>query len=433
MQSFSPSDLPAHRTFFTEFDKSTEIGTVPTEAVDRVLMRKLKLLLLTKSHVVIAASHLLESEVAHRIILKHPDLISSGAIVSSMKSRHPSTNQFLDEKRNSEGNKNPGFLSSQAAEVASLIDTSGSVVRWKLTQMSDWFRDRLVSDLRNDQSLLQATADRQQLHIPKRIADRLENHSGLSRAEVEKIALEETDRQAIFLINAYSDFLYYLSGARTTDSLGILPQENFLDFTFSELLGRKAGMSDGEIFFKIFIDTIKARTETIFPEEFLDIITVDEALELREIGLQKGFVDGYNSIQLKTKQAISLRDPERLVLILKELDQLENDLKDNFNFELERELTSRARETKQRAAGKAIKTLTTMALPSGLDPSTYKELCVATLELLGRGEAAEAVKKRIQKGQFALEKILEDSKVLDRQPLLDFVSEMNRRYTDKLL
>lgn len=433
MRSYSPTDLPAHRTFFTEFDRDHQLVGVTHEAVDANLLRKLKLLLLTKSHVVIAASHLLESEAAHRLLLDHPDLISSGAIVSSMKERHPSTLQFLEQKRETEGDERPGFLRPAARDVAQLIDSTGSAVRWRLEAMSDWFRDRLVADLRDDGGLLHAAAARQGIALPRDVAAVLEEHEGLSRSTVDSIIANRGAERARFLIRAYTDFLYYLSGARTTDSLGVLPQENFLDFTFSELLGRESGMSEDEVFFKIFIDTVKTKTETIFPEEFLDVLSVQHALELREIALQGGFIRGYNTIQMKTKDAVEVRDPERLVLLLRELDELEAKMHASFSVALDRELSSRAREARQRAAGRTLKTLTSLVYPRLFEPGAYKELCASTLEWMGHSRAVDAIEHRVQRGYASLESVLKRSKILERQPLLEFVSEMSQHYRSRML
>jgi hypothetical protein len=280
MKSYEPHQLPAHRTFFTHFDGGPLLG-VPPEAAELSMLRKLKLLLLTKSHVVVAASQLLESETAHRILLEYPELVTSGAIVSSMKVRHPTTTQFLEEKRDSEGQKRPGFLSPRAADLAGLIDEQGSAVRWSLSSMSGWFRDRLVADLGDDGGLLHAAARRQEIVIPEWVATRFSGAEGLSRETVQAATGQIGDADTARLINSYADFLYYLSGARTTDSMGLLPQENYLDFKFSELLGRPSGMSEDEIFFKIFVDIVKTKTEKVFPAEFLDVITLPYSPGLR--------------------------------------------------------------------------------------------------------------------------------------------------------
>lgn len=73
MDQTKSDQLSPHRVYFTEFDHVTYSQVVWTpndvEEIKRNLNRKLKLLTLTKGHVVIAASHLLKSELAREVIL----------------------------------------------------------------------------------------------------------------------------------------------------------------------------------------------------------------------------------------------------------------------------------------------------------------------------------------------------------------------------
>ena len=103
MKSVNPQELISHRAFFTEFDRYGDPSSWSTEtekeSIRRLLERHLKLLILTKAHVVIAGSQLLESPFAHDLLLQHPKLLLSGAVVPSIKIEHPTTAQFLECKR----------------------------------------------------------------------------------------------------------------------------------------------------------------------------------------------------------------------------------------------------------------------------------------------------------------------------------------------
>ena len=99
MKSVTSEDLAPQRVFFTEFDRYGDPAKWTTgserQAISRMLERKLKLLLLTKAHIIIAASQLLESPFAHDLLLKHPELLTTGAIISSIKLGHESSADFL--------------------------------------------------------------------------------------------------------------------------------------------------------------------------------------------------------------------------------------------------------------------------------------------------------------------------------------------------
>jgi predicted XRE-type DNA-binding protein len=434
MKSVKPDELISHRVFFTEFDRYNTIFHWENNKsdIERLLERKLKLLILTKGHVVVAASQLLESPFAHNFILKHPSLLKSGALISSMKYGHDSTLDFLIDKREEQRNdsKNP-YHTKIAEEVADTIDDIGTCVRWTLEANSTWFRDRLALDLDDPKSLIRATLRHQNVIIPKDFSKLIKECDFLSRGKVESIAKSYGSPDLETIVNTYADFIYYVSGARTTKSEGVLPQENLVDFSISDLLGKKTKLSDSEIFFKIFIDTVKAKTSTIFPMDFLDSISIENAIELRQIAIAKNFIDKYNMIQIKTKEALQIHDSERLVLLMSELEQFESELYFEFSKTLDKELPTRVREKKQRATGKVLHSLASLIIPF-YSPESYKELIVSGLTIAGKDQTSKTLENKINKGLTACESVLENMNILDRQILLDFVDEMKKKYASKM-
>jgi hypothetical protein len=433
MKSVTPEQLSAHRAFFTDFDKHGDPGRISVTphntALATILERKLKLYLLTKAHVVIAGSQLLESPFAHDLLLNNPDLLKSGAIIPSIKIDHPSATDFLAVKRGEviDRPKSP-YHSTRALEVAILIDTAATSVRWPLSAMSDWFRSRLADDLANDQSLLRVALRREGIMPPPGIISEIRSQEGLSRGTVDRIVVEANIPRFRDVMKTYTDFVYYLSGARATNSEGVLPQENLVDFSLSELVGGKTNLSDYQVFFKIFIDIAKARTRTCFPDEFLDAISVADALELRSIALSKRFTATYNSIQERSKAALRLSDPDRFVLLLEELDEFETNLHVEFEAALCRELPARVLEKRQRSAGRVLQAVVSWVIP-GAD---IMEIVVSTLDWMGFDQASNSVSLKIEQGCQALEESLQRMGLLRHQELLGFVDSMKRKYVDRL-
>jgi len=422
--------------FFTEFDRYNQprhsTARKEREPIARALERKLKLLLLTKAHVVVAASQLLESPFAHDLLQRNPILLESRAIVSSMKLGHASTLEFLDFKRNEVlGDEDNPYHSSDAAEVAQLIDDVGTSVRWELSGISNWFRDRLAEDLADDQSLLRVALRREGIIPPPSLAGDIRDQSALSRGAVDKLAAATGVSALRDILKVYADFVYYLSGARTTQSEGVLPQENLVDFSIGELLGGRSRLSEHEVFFKIFIDMVKAKTSTVFPTDFLDSISIADAIELRAVAISKSFTDKYNTIQLRTKEAIQIRDPERLVLLLGELDSFETELYQEFGVALDNELPAEMRQRKQRAAGEVLHSVASVLIP-GYAPEAYRQLVVSGLRWSGWDDAARSVDEQMSRGLAACASALEAMNLLERRILLGFVEQMKRKYQNKM-
>lgn len=434
MKSVEPKELLPHRVFFTEFDRYNSFikWNINKDNIEKQLHRKIKLLILTKGHLIVAASQLLESPFAHDLILKHPKILDSGSLISSMKYGHNATLDFLNEKRKEQEKiiSNP-YHTSKAQEVANAIDSAGTSVRWSISGISTWFRDRLASDIDDSKSLLRVTLNHEGIILPNDLSEKISKQDVLSRGRVEDILKGYNNPHLNDIILAYSDFIYYLSGARTTNSEGILPQENLVDFSVGDLLGNKTKLSDSEIFFKIFIDTVKAKTSTVFPVDFLDAITNEDALELRKIAISKQFVDKYNTIQIKTKEALNIHDPQKLVLLMNELEQFELELFKEFSETFDKELPARIRENKKRAVGNMLHSIASLLIP-GYSPESYKEILVSGLTLAGKNEVANNVNKRVNKGLFAFESLLETMDILDKQILLDFVDVMKKKYVTKL-
>ena len=349
-----------------------------------------------------------------------------------MKLGHESTRQFLEIKRNEavQDAQSPYNL-AQAEDVAQLIDSNGVVVRWPLEAMSDWFRDRLVRDLIDQESLIRLVLEKKGLSFPNHFAEAISGESGLSRARVDDIVSESGDNRLSDFIGKYADFVYYLSGARATESEGVLPQENLIDVSFSDLVGSKVSLSEQEIFFKVFIDTVKAKTSTIFPSDFLDSISIEDALDLRSVASSDEFVRQYNVLQVRTKESIQIRDPDGFVLALQELEEFEIGLYKRFNVALDAELSSRLVESRQKSGLKVLQSLASIAIP-GYGAGDYKDLLVSGLQWTGKYQAAERIDRKVAQGLNACEIALERLDLLESQALLDYLDQLKKKYTEKL-
>ena len=131
----------------------------------------------------------------------------------------------------------------------------------------------------------------------------------LGRNDVYRIAKSTQDKRLWEVLANYADFIYYLSGAKAVDSEGVLPQENLMDFSLSDMAGGKTHLSDMEVFFKMFVDIVKSATHTHFPVEVLDALSVEDTLDLHHVAVNEEFTEKYNRIQEKTKEGLALRDP----------------------------------------------------------------------------------------------------------------------------
>ena len=431
-----PDELWSSRVYLADFDRITysQVAWTP-EDVDQLIInyeRKIKLLLLVKGHIIIPLSHLLESDLAREILGPFPDLFSSDAIVPMLASDASSAQDFLQNKLDMLRESDAEFFrGSEPAEMAGLIDQTAKFVRWNDEEASQWFCERMLDDLENPQSLLRLTFQHNGFKLPQKTRQRLAKKSNFNRNDV-YLAAKALAHPRWGLLSEYADFLNYLSEALTIKSEGILPQENLLDFSLSDLAGGQTNLSEFEVFTKLFIDTVKAVTSAHFPVDFLDTLSIPDALELHEIAVQSEFIEKYNSIQEMTKACLEILDPERLVLTLTELEFYERELHQQFHAALDRELPFHLREQKALSVMEILHTVATLIIPFYGNVDAAKDIIVSGMSFVDRKDIVSQISNRVSSRIDATEKIIDRRGLEDRPIFLDYVDKLKSRYIDYL-
>lgn len=101
------------------------------------------------------------------------------------------------------------------------------------------------------------------------LAKQIQNIKVFSRNAVNAIAGRSDEKAIRLLLPSYADFVYYLAGAVAVRCEGVLPQENLIDFSFTDLVSRKTRLSEQHIFYKILVDLIEFRVQKYLPEDAL--------------------------------------------------------------------------------------------------------------------------------------------------------------------
>ena len=437
MQLVSADSITLSRVYFTEFDRVTysQVAWTPTDvdAIRRNMERKLKLVALLKGHVVIAASHLLESELAQEVLFPHTKLFSKGVIVPALRSEFTGFEGFLDSKL-AEGKESSQYEGDARREMAQMLDEQATLaVKWEVNQTSGWFKTRLLSEMKDEQSLLRSCLREGGSIIPPSLISRIDDFSMLSRQDVYLAAKATGDKKLWHILCEYADFIYYLTGAKAVSSEGLLPQENLLDFSLSDLAGGHTRLSESEVFFKMFVDLIKAATHTYFPLDVLDALSFDDVLDLHCVAVEDRFVEKYNAIQQKTKDGLAIHDPERLVLLMEELEEFERQLHDQYRTAIEKELPRYLRDRKMSKAAKFLNATASLFLSPWGMAAGAKDMVISGLELAGIGRIADTTQDRIQRRIKACSDLLGKAKLEGKPVLLGFVKRLQDRYAKRML
>ncbi len=437
MRFVSPESVKLSRAYFTDLDRVTYSQVAwsedDLEGLRASLMRKLKLLVLVKGHVVIATSHLLESELAHEILLPHPRLFSEGVIVPALRSEFRGFDEFLDAKI-AETKEADRYTGSGSRDMAQMLDSFASMaIHWQVDQTADWFKQRLVYDLQDQQGLLRSCLRAKGVIVPHTIADEIAQVPRLARRDVYRLAEQTHDKQLWEILCTYADFIYYLSGARAVWSEGVLPQENLMDFSLGDLAGGRTRLSEMQVFFKVFVDLVKTATQTHFPVDLLDALSVEDVLDLHQVGTQDWFVEKYTCIQERTKEGLNIHDPERLVLLMDELQEYERTLHDEFSAAIQKELPAYARERRAEEANEFLNAVASLIVPYWGAPGDVKEILVSGMRFVGRSKAAKAMERKTERCLATFDRIL-DSRDMEAKPvLLAFLQKIKTVYSKKML
>ena len=323
------------------------------------------------------------------------------------------------------------YMGVEQQEMAQLIDASAMTVRWSPDETSGWFKSRLIADLRDSNSLVSIHLRNKGLSVPEIVCREIEEISSLNRGAIYKSTQRHGNLAFREIVNTYADFLYYLSGAKAVKSEGVLPQENIIDFSFTDLEHKTVSLSEHEIFFKIFIDTVKTATSTHFPIDFLDALSIDEAVELHHIANDEDFIRKYNLIQQRTKEGLTLADPERFVLLMDELLVYEQELHDQYLRVIESELPNRLRQMHAKRTGKAMHSLASLIIAPYGAIAGVKDIIVSGLSSVKANKLPSQISERVRKGVYALEWCIGEK--FENQPImLRFVDELKRRYAEKM-
>jgi len=366
------------------------------------------------------------------VLLDHPRLFSEGVIVPALRSEFPAVEAFRQAKV-TEGKETWLYQGDEKRDIAQWIDeTAKHAIQWRAEEASGWMKRRLVADLTSDSSLLSSQFRTRGVPVPSQLASQVQGLENVSRADLYQLGRAAEHPKAWELLADYTDFLYYLAGAIAVRSEGVLPQGNLVEFGADDLEAGRTPLSDMQVFFKVFVDIVKAATVSHFPADLLDAIPVDGILDLHHAAVDQAFIDRYEAIQRRAKDGLDITDPERLVLLAHELEEYQHELHAGFESSVSAELPAWRREERARRAGRLLSSIASLAVaPYGVVTGIVS-LLIDGLRLCERDQMLLSVRGRIERLVRVLERMVERQKPADKPILLDFVSSLKRRYVEEM-
>lgn len=336
IEELLPGTLSGPRSYFTDIDPNVpESGNIDA-------IRKLKLQLLTKEKIVVAASSLFH-DIWYKILKNDQGLIDclqNGIIIPAIRSAFNGINGFFTEKKYPTDNKK-FFIENVAYSVP-----------WRLEDNANWFKTKYMEGLNNSESILRRVAsfsDYEASIIRDKLASLIEGedigYQFLQRKHIEQAAKLVSPDKEIVLID-YANLIYRISGSIVVNSEGHFPQSNL---TKISTVGNEGLLKDENIFWDIYAEAVFTLLGTairITPER-LDALSFKDIIKIRKAFFDIGFTGDYDALLKSVKESVDINDPDKLILHAHEIATVAVKLRDSFSEKVKSELSKKGSKMRE--------------------------------------------------------------------------------------
>lgn len=347
-----PETLSGPSSYFTDVDPNDQ-NYNKEDAI-----QKLKLQLLTKERIVVAASSLFH-DIWLDLFQDFPDLTPSlkdGIIVPAIRNNFSGIADFFSNKRYADLNKS--FFTEHVTHS----------VPWDLHENTEWFRKYFVKGLLDEKSVLRKQGGiniRQANEINFQLQELIDleplENRFLQRPHVESVAKGLNNTVGPFLVN-YANLIYRLSGARVVNSEGHFPQSNLTNL---KLVGNDEILSDEGIFWDLYAETVFSYLGTairLTPDR-LKNLTFSDILIIRKALFDKGFSQEYDKLIGLVKSDSNITDPDKLIIHMQEISQIAIKLKESFSQRIASELSIKDTKNTENALWQVTNAIALVANP----------------------------------------------------------------------
>ena len=326
MYRINPIFFQGPRAYFTAIDPKIVKRTKDKFLLRKNIERRLKILLLLKTRLICAASHL-TSEFSYQLFKDYPELLNQELIIPALRTDKESIEHLFTEKRFKNKKDKINFYNENVI----------STVKWELKENSEWFQNQFIKELENENSLIRKNLSDVSLPIINNLITSVKKQDVLSREFIENISSSLPTRSKTILYN-YRDLVYHLSGARVVNCESSLPQENYVDFDLVDLSQKRTRLSDEQIMLKIFLElAFETFQKKMIPIEYVDHLNFSDIIEIRKPIIESDFQAQYDQIIKNVCNAIQGKY-DIFLLNINELMRIRSELESTFTRIFEKEL-----------------------------------------------------------------------------------------------
>lgn len=310
-EPITPRELTGPRSYFTDIDPKDQSYDQPD------VTRKLKLQLLTKKNIVIAASSLFH-DVGFTLFSSDPGLtkaLQEGIVLPAIRDEFNGVGGFFDAK---------GINGYSPASRRYFASNTGHYVPWSLAENTKWFQQVFFDNLTDTQSLLRSRSPISDSAVSDLVgelnnivASKPDGQRFLSRNDISQVAFKMGEANAAYL-NNFGHLIYRISGARVVNSEGHFPQSNLTNLGFA---GNDRQLADARIFWELYVEAVISHITSAarLSEDRLDSLSFEDILKVREGLFDAAFAETFDSLMKKAKADVNLHDPNQLLMTQEEI------------------------------------------------------------------------------------------------------------------
>ena len=437
MERINPTNLYGPRAYFTDFDYEIVRFKPNKKAYRKEMERKLKILLLTKNKVICAASHM-----THKFVFDffkdNPILLNNQMILPALRNDKEHVIDYLKQKK---------IKKSLKEDMTTFYgDNLKSVVSWELVDNSSWFRENLIKELRNDNSVIRRNLTNMDEQTLSSILDNIESKPVFFRESIIE-TISKLPKIEWRILSNFTNLVYHMSGARTVNCESSLPQENYIDYSLADISSRRIILSETQIFWKLFLElAFETMLKKNVPIELLDMLTFEDIYYLRKPIEKSSFRMKYDDLVKKSTQAIEKNNSDDILFDIEELLKIKNKISGTFIEIFGLELPEFLRKKHVKKIKKFGKTSFSIGIGlAGFIPgvseinslvgalSKTREFFVNLNQIFRSRQDIERYDLYIKNKEKALHKMIEKSSFSDKSELLDVVDLLVRSISSKTL
>ncbi len=406
MKKLKSKKLKGPRSYFTDIDPHDPAFD------EHIVLNKLKLQLLTKKYVVIAASALFHDHIAR--IVKNiggiSEAVHGGIIVPALRDEYSDVEAFFGRY------KKEGYSSDNLSLFKECVT---HVVPWNLTENSNWFKGTFFSELEDPNSFLRKYSEITDDQIKKFRSALLlmfdETSTYFQREHIWKASEDLPIKQQNVLSN-FGNLLYRLSGSMVVNSDPHLPDANICSLTDGELLA----INDERIFWDIFTESVIAATSPIYRirEEHINKLSFEKILQLRQDLFDNEFVDKYEDLISDITTIRMLKDPGDILKIQENIDKSIKTLRERFDVRINLEQSLKDRRPLEGGLFEVAKIIVRLGIDSTLYPVFATIKGIPKITAIWSPKLADQMDRRVHLSKRWINSKFEWSKV-DRKILLE--------------